>query len=68
MCYAILRTKYRASAEKATYHEVDTKDQLESKLDELKARPEIQAVTVFIGDVTHRQVTEWRVEDVEKAP
>ncbi|HWG89140.1 MAG TPA: hypothetical protein VN679_15250 [Candidatus Acidoferrales bacterium] len=60
MCYAVLKVSYRNSAS-PTYLEVEQKDQLDSKLDEVKNRAEVQSVAVFNHDVTHRLVPTWQV-------
>jgi hypothetical protein len=60
MCYALLKVSYKNSASPA-YIEVELKDQLEVKLDEVKTRAEVQSVAVFSHDVTHRLVPTWQV-------
>ena len=60
MCYAILKVRYRSATERNAFTEVELERDLESKIEELKARPEVASVTVFKGVETHSLVQEWR--------
>lgn len=63
MCYAVLKLKYISAAEPSQFLEVENEHDLPPKMDELKARPGVQSITIFPRGATHRLVTEWRVGD-----
>ena len=63
MCHAILKVRYRGSD--AAFIEVESADQLDAKLDDVKNRPEVQSVSIYGLKSTHKLIAAWKVDSHE---